>query len=371
MGPGNAAAAQPLAAAEGPPGESEFELTLLGPGYGESIVLHIGGGDWLIVDSCVNAGGIPRAIEYLEGIGVDPGRQVKLIVATHWHDDHVRGIAELFTRCENARFCCAAALRTGEFLAAVQALESRHLSVAGSGVREMFGVFSELRKRTNMATFAQANRRIFSSGPCEIWSLSPSDAQYQSFVESVGTLVPVEGGGKRRVQASGPNSLSVVLWIRLGEAIVLLGADLEKPGWAEILKSRERPAEKASVFKIPHHGSRNAHEPGVWREMLDPAPVAALTPWRRGGASLPGKEDAERILSLTENAYASAGRDAATSSGRKRVSAVERTIRESGISLRHSAPPCGAVRLRRNRKGGAEWRATTLGAARHLREYFK
>ncbi len=354
-----------------PPGESEFELTLLGPGYGESIVAHIGGGDWLVVDSCVNAGGIPRAVEYLESIGVNPARQVKLIVATHWHDDHVRGIAELLNRCKNAGFCCAAALSSEEFLAAVHALERRHLSAAGSGVREMHRVFSTLRERTSAATFAQANRRIFSSGPCEIWSLSPSDAQYQSFVQSIGTLVPTEGGGKRRVPEAGPNSFSVVPWIRLGDAAALLGADLEKPGWVEILRSRERPMGRASVFKIPHHGSRNAHEPRVWREMLEPEPVAALAPWRRGGASLPKKGDVERVLSLTENAYASTGRDVATASGGKRASAVARTIRESGISLRRPLMPCGAVRLRRNGEAGAEWRAATLGAARHLRDYFK
>ena len=38
-----------------PPGEDEFEVVLLGPGYGESIVLHVGYGGWIIVDSCINA----------------------------------------------------------------------------------------------------------------------------------------------------------------------------------------------------------------------------------------------------------------------------------------------------------------------------
>ncbi len=372
MGPGNTAIAQSLTSAPEPPGESEFELTLLGPsnGYGESIVLHIGDGDWLVVDSCIDANGVPRPIEYLESIGVDPGRQVKLVVATHWHDDHVRGIADLLTRCENARFCCAAALRTVEFLAAVQALESRHLTSAGSGVREMHRVFSALREHSNAAVFAQTNKRVFSSGPCEVWSLSPSDAAFQSFIQSVGALIPDKGQDKRRVPEGGPNSLSVVLWIRLGDIIVLLGADLERPGWVEILRSGERPMEIASVFKIPHHGSRNAHEPEVWRKMLEPRPVVALTPWRRGGRYLPKNEDVERILSLTQKAYASTGHVSTASRVMKRAKAVERTMRSSGISLRQLTMSYGAVRLRRNIKGEREWRTATLGAARHLRDYF-
>ena len=371
MGSGNPAITQSLASTLEPPGESEFELTLLGPGYGESIVLHIGGGDWVVVDSCVNANGIPRSIEYLEGIGVDPERQVRLIVATHWHDDHIRGISALMSRCKNARFCCAAALATNEFLAAVRALENRHHSSTGSGVREMYRVFSELRERAGAATFAQANRRIFSSGPCEVWSLSPDDAAYQTFIQSVGTLVSGEGQSKNRVLEGASNSLSVVLWIGLGDIVALLGADLEKPGWVEILQSRERPIGKASVFKIPHHGSRNAHTPNVWQRMLDPEPLAVLTPWRRGKGALPTKEGVAQILSHTNRAYASAGHESPGPRARKRISAVERTIQGSGVSLRYLPMPDGAVRLRRSINGEKKWRVKTFGEACHLRDFFK
>ena len=69
-----------------PPGDDEFEVTLLGPGYGESVVLHIGGGVWILVDSCGRADA-PAALEYLGGIGLDPALVVVLIVATHWHDE--------------------------------------------------------------------------------------------------------------------------------------------------------------------------------------------------------------------------------------------------------------------------------------------
>ena len=108
-----------------PPGENEFEVVLFGPGYGESIVLHIGFGSWVIVDSCINDAGKPRALEYLESIGVNPAQGVELIVATHWHDDHIRGMAKLVEVCSKANFCCANALRTEEFLAAIDALEGQ------------------------------------------------------------------------------------------------------------------------------------------------------------------------------------------------------------------------------------------------------
>ena len=48
--------------------------------------------------------------------------------------------------------------------------------------------------------------------------------------------------------------------------------------------SRRRPTDidvKASVFKVPHHGSENAQVDRVWCEMLQERPIAVLTPWRK------------------------------------------------------------------------------------------
>ncbi len=58
------------------PSKDEIEVVLLGPGYGESIVLHLGYGSWVIVDSCINTEGRPRALEYLDSIGVNAGKRL-------------------------------------------------------------------------------------------------------------------------------------------------------------------------------------------------------------------------------------------------------------------------------------------------------
>ena len=148
---------------ESAPGENEIELTLLGPGYGESIVLHVGNNHWVVVDSCINKDGEPEAARYLKSIGIDPAEAVRLIVATHWHDDHIRGMGQLVAACHGATFCCAAALCKEEFLTTVAALESRDLSATGSGVRELYGVFSHLKSKGQGPTFALANRVVFLS----------------------------------------------------------------------------------------------------------------------------------------------------------------------------------------------------------------
>ena len=104
------------------PRPDEIEVSLLGPGYGESVVVHMGGGEWMVVDSCTGRDGKPAALDYLDRIGVDPRSGVKMIVATHWHDDHTRGMARMVEKCLSARFCCAAALRDKELLAVVDGL---------------------------------------------------------------------------------------------------------------------------------------------------------------------------------------------------------------------------------------------------------
>ena len=353
-----------------PPGDGELELTLFGPGYGESVVLHVGAGTWVIVDSCIDSDGAPRALGYLESIGLDPAQVVSLVVATHWHDDHIRGMAQLIEACDQATFCCASALCKTEFLSAVDALERRHLSVAGSGARELHKVLTRLVEKKSIPTQAIANRRIFANGACQIWSLSPGDAAYQGFLRAIGGLIPSEGETKRRIPDLFPNDVAVALWIEMSDVAVLLGSDLERRGWVEILQSANRPAGTASVFKIPHHGSDNADEPEVWQRMLNlDDSVAVLTPWQRGGSVLPSEQDVQRILSHTPNAYASARRGSVATSPSRRDRMVDRTIRESGARLRRLAISPGGVRLRRLIHAAKPWKVELFGAACHLENF--
>ena len=356
-----------LARANVTPEPDEVEVSLFGPGYGESALIHIGNGKWVIVDSFLDEESEPIALAYLRDLGFDPAEAVLFIVATHWHDDHIRGMAKLVEFCAGATFCCAAALRTHEFLAAVGALESKPSSVAGSGVQELYEVFSLLTNRSSRPVFAMSSRRIFNYGGCQIWSLSPFDKEFAGFLQEVGNLVPNPLEAMRRIPPLTPNKLAIVLWVKVGETVLLLGSDLERPGWLDILEDGERPRPKASVFKIPHHGSENAHEDRVWNEMLHSEPIAALAPWRRGGRELPKNRDTERINSFTPMAYATTTR--LTRAPRERARSVERTIRETGVKIRRIGHSPGVVRLRKKLDSPTAWDIDLFGSACHLTNY--
>ena len=294
-----------------------------------------------------------------------------MIVATHWHDDHIRGMSQLVATCEKAVFCCASALCQSEFIAAADALESRHLTVAGSGVREIHRVISRLSQTAARPTMAIANRLVFARGACEIWSLSPDDAAFQGFLRSVGSLMPSGSPAKARIPTMSPNEVAVALWIRVGDVAVLLGSDLEKLGWTSILQSGARPTGRASVFKVPHHGSENGHEPGVWQQMLDLEPFAVLTPWRKGGRVLPRPTDVRRIRSCTPNAYVTArlgSSGSAKSKASRRLHLVDKTVRESGVKLRRVPMSLDGVRLRRSIGDQGRWNVAMFGSSCHLKD---
>ena len=278
----------------------------------------------------------------------------------------------LVETCENALFCCASALCQREFIATVDALESRHLTVAGSGVREIHRVISRLSQTAAKPTMAIANRRIFVKGACEIWSLSPDDAAFEGFLRSIGSLMPIGSQAKTRVPTLSPNGVAVALWVRVGDVAVLLGSDLEKSGWVSILQSGARPTGRASVFKVPHHGSENAHEQGVWHQMLDTDLFAVLTPWRKGGRILPRPQDVRRISSSTPNAYATARLGPfgpAKSKASRRLHLVEKTVRESGVKLRRVPMSLGSVRLRRSIGDQSRWNVEMFGSSCHLMDF--
>ena len=346
-----------------PPPDDEIEVSLFGPGYGECALIHIGEQKWVIVDSCLDPEGQPAALTYLDRLGLDPAESVCLVVTTHWHDDHIRGMAKVVEVCDAAKFCCANTLTEDEFVAKVAFLESSSAIPDGYGVRELYNVLGLLGARSVTPLYASPNRRIYRQGGCNVWTLSPSDALYQTFLRRIYANMPNEKEQRRRIPALGPNGASVVVLIEVDDTAVLLGGDLEIRGWLGILDDDPQTYTKASVFKVPHHGSENAYVCRVWEEMLEPNPVAALTPWRLAGGSLPTSQGIGRILSHTDRAYITTlPENLAGGPLYQRDSAVERTIRDVGVTLRTVSPSTGIVRLRRKMASSDGWRVEMAGS---------
>src|SRR6185437_14245552 len=344
----------------GVPSPNQIEVSLFGPGYGESIVFHLPGGYWVVVDSCVRPNSKRSApLEYLELLGVDMATRVALIVASHWHDDHVRGLAELVSQCRSASFACANALCQNEFLTLVARHQQQRTIEMGSGVSEMAATFDMLRGRQPMVV--GPDRMILNVDGSSIapnlrstvTTLSPSDKQFQIFISEIASLIPATRATKYRAVALRPNHVAMALWVNVGEdCSILLGSDLEDVGtdvnlgWNAILRSTTRPQGRASVFKVAHHGSRTGHNDSVWSSMLQGNPISILTPFVRGRVALPTPGDATRIMNFSSHAHSTAR--VRQPAGRQRSHDVEKTIREAvGRSLRPIEQRFGHIRLRK------------------------
>lgn len=340
------------------PNEDEVEVNIFGPGYGECCLVHVGGGQWIAIDSCVDTeSGRPAALAYLERVGVNPAESVKLVVASHWHDDHIRGLSSLLRTCVAAKFCASAALNKKEFLAVLAAYDQIRTIRSGSGAREIIATLAILKERNNVShpIRATASKLLFRwdaavtghGQPAEVWSLSPSDGQYEKFLLEIGSMVPTESGDKLRLASQSPNHLSVVTWLSIGNCAFLFGADLEelgKPdlGWSAITVSETRPRGKALFFKIPHHGSHTAHHVDTWQLLVGSEAVSVLTPWNKN-RTLPSRSDVERLLDITTHGYSTSNLRPEPIA--RRPYAVEKQIRETA-KMRSIKLTTGHVQLR-------------------------
>src|SRR5207247_10718341 len=103
------------------PDGNDLEVSLFGPGFGECLALHLPGGKWILIDSCRNSQGQPASLAYLREMGVRAASDVAMVVASHWHLDHVDGISEIVQECRSAEPVISAALYTRELLAYAEA----------------------------------------------------------------------------------------------------------------------------------------------------------------------------------------------------------------------------------------------------------
>lgn len=355
----------------GPPDANELEVSIFGPGKGECIAVHIGAAEWIVVDSCRDQTTQEQpAVAYLRSIGVDLASQVKLVVATHAHDNHISGIAELFRDCSSAILTCSSALTSEEFYASVKADASIEGTLRKSVRKEYRALLEELKTRPLVdgripGRHAYEQRILWTrlSGlPAKVVALSPSDEA----VNRANALL-AEGsatvGSRRRLAASDPNEFAVALRVEVGQDAVLLGADLlhgpAACGWTAVLGTPAQP--QASLVKVPHHGAPNAHHPGMWSDLLVADPLALLAPYRAGVTRRPSPEDVARLKGSASRVYATA--DPALHKQSARTRRVGADLAGVAANVREIWGRPGHVQARR--RPGADWRtATQLPALR-------
>lgn len=296
------------------PKDEETEITLIGTGggYGECVVIKIGKKDWIVVDSCFDPVSKKNlAVEYLERIGVDIENDVRIVLCTHWHDDHILGMSQLLDLSKNATFVMAKVNDRTKFLRLINLDYLKLDKSSNSTTTEFHKCLEILEKRQIPPVSAISDRLIhksfFNAQVFEIFTLSPSDLTIQEFDSEISTLITQFGGSNKQIIVNSPNDKSVALYLKIGHERILLGSDLEvgnnpEKGWLHILSSSNSIDKKSSLFKIPHHGSHNGYHKDIWINLLASNPISKITPWSRG-KGLPKEEMLEVYKNHTNNLY--------------------------------------------------------------------
>lgn len=183
-------------------------------GQGDALVLRSGPSSGVVVD----AGPDPALVDRcLDRLGVE---RVPLVVLTHFHDDHVAGLAGVLDGRGVGR------------------VEVSPLADPEAGARLVREEAAAAGLVPVVAPYA-VTRRVGEVTLQTVWPLPGQTAS--------GAVAADDGEG------SGPNDASVVVVAEVARVRVLLTGDVEPP--AQLGLARALPGLEVDVLKVPHHGS--------------------------------------------------------------------------------------------------------------------
>jgi hypothetical protein len=318
--------------------------------------------NWIVIDSCID--GITRknaVLTYFEEISINPANAVRLVIATHAHDDHIAGISEIYEHSLSSFFVVPSAITPEEYAALILRDQATTAGLRKRIHREYARVAEIASSRPlpkpGLAPIMHATqgRELASDGTWRVLSLSPSDEAFRRALSALRQAKPAVGDLKVPSPVD-PNELAIAVWIEIGQCSLLFGADLlcgpEKCGWEAVLSSFV-PTNTASFFKVPHHGSPTAQHETVWSQLLAKDPIAVVTPYRPGRRPLPADEDLLQLKSKTQYLYTTAPTRSQGHLDRRTISA-RGAIETLGRHVREIVGPIGQVQARL-KAGVQEW----------------
>ena len=363
------------------PDDDQIEVSIFGGGnsYGESILIHATNHFWVIIDSTINPDSqSPLALEYLSSISANYKSLIKIAVATHWHDDHIRGLSQIISNSQNCNFLVVSeALNTDNFLALTE--HDDLIKSFNSGIKEFRSILSHISKPGNALRLRKAISDrphfddIVKSISIRISTLSPSDIEVDKAIKFFAEqLIELTNDPNFVLKKQNENDHSVVTLITIDDTTLLFGADLEftgrtDSGWQNILDSLVISIPKSIIYKVPHHGSSTSHNDAIWENLLHTNVYALITPWKKGAGRLPLLTDATNILSKTNNAFITS--KFGDVKVKKRDKKVYKITNELDINITEIPYTYGHIRLRK-KLNESNWNVELFGNALHLKDLY-
>ena len=374
------------------PDADELEITVLGPGTssGESIVVHIKDGEWIVIDSCT-CGNRVLPLYYLKDLLHVPLTNVSMVICSHWHLDHVQGLPAVLNECPNAELYIAQA---GDFKGVLNhILDMAGLDTIDSRVWTIFDeCLTELSNNQRPKPhYLGHNEPVFTpkQGPVEMNALGPSDEMFRLFTTSLANITP-ENPKVSEIENLEGNMCSLALSMKYVGQRILLGGDMEvgrndrydhtkcsttcgahaATGWCDVIEnSKVLPLHRPYTFvKLPHHSSVTGYCPEIWKKHMN-NPVGVTTAFDCGNSEdLPHKDMLELYKNHCKSLYITYGNDAVKEieEEHEMKPAIE------GIEVLEEVKETIGIVVSRWKSGEEDWKVYTFGEG-HLvdEEYLK
>ncbi len=255
-----------------------LSVVIFGMGIGESILLRAEdeeGPHWAVIDSArrVYSGrGVNPALETLVACEAYP----ELVVLTHPHRDHTKGMADIVRRAAAGAVvtCIERLMEPSEHLQAVLDADDRNANDVGQAILAHAAIHDAWRTQRGRRWPLHVGAAPLALGSWRLRILHPSQPEIEAVVSEVSR------GGDPNL-----NNVSAALLLERPPVQVLLAADGEQAAW-ESVQSRITPEHFRSIksVKVPHHGSLGAIHPLI----TDPARPSAnreqvATPFLQSG----------------------------------------------------------------------------------------
>lgn len=408
------------------PSNNEAEVTLIGgtSGFGETIIIHIGNGIWAVVDSCINPiNGECVALSYLNDINVNIKEQLRYIVCTHWHEDHIMGLSKILEACSNKTvLALSCADDRQQFI--YEMIEKCNYSGKSRKLKELHDSICMANKKGIKIKRVQQDQMIFNKNGTECFALSPSLNEINKFNLEIATaqvkyhkalrqveklreigkniiedaiaiedevfyaladlikdnldddvsLEEVEDLLKYKdVKKVELNNRCVAMLLKIKGHNVILGADLEhnrknspEDGWHSVSNCECMENVMANLYKIPHHGSETGYYEFFLHKHIKPDAVSKLTSWIIGKDVLPKNDMLKKYYDHSKNLYITT-----TSILKRKNNEDNRTFRkimnESSEEIFELIPQLGIIRSRINIDSNDDtWKTVLFGSAKKI-----
>ena len=177
--------------------------------------------------------GEPAALRYLRRAGVAL-TDIQLVVATHWDNDHVVGLPQIFEQAPSARFFYPNVVDRDRLARLVATAEVAGRDGRSRGAEAFGRVADVLSSRGDAPRPVGSGTILYRDDSVTLLTLSPTAAAVQAGLAAVGAVLASEPDAATAAEVVEPNFTSLVVWVESPGHTALLGADLEKHeayGW--------------------------------------------------------------------------------------------------------------------------------------------